>query len=117
MTTRKPYHATQPSVAFERPTVGPRVYVAKGPSGWPETFVRKSVDKALIDFLAPLNVEELISLFATGVKLEAREETWGDVIDFLSRVTSKPTKLIPDAISVAFWATYLLLPEDTGAMN
>jgi len=115
MTTPKPYHALKPSVAFGKPTVGPRVYLARGPSGWPEQFSRKLADKALDDFLAPLSVEEVLQTFTATMQLESREETWGDVTGHLAKIVETPVKNIPEIVSVAFWGRYVIAKRNEGA--
>jgi len=114
MTTPKPYHAPKTSVTFSKPAVGPKVYLARGPSGWPEQFPRKLADQALDDFLAPLNTEDVLQSFRVAMKLEAREETWGDVIGYLAKIVDAPEKHIPEVASVSFWGRYLLLKRNEG---
>lgn len=116
MTTRKPYHGQDGPVTFGRPTIGPRVYLVKGPSGWSETYDRKRADKALVDFVAPLEVNQLIDAFLASIRL-ARAETprlvadWGDVVEYLAKITQQSTKTIPEIIAVAFWAQTILYEE------
>jgi len=114
MTTRKPYHGDDGPVTFTRPTIGPRVYLVKGPSGWSETYIRKLADTALAKFIAPLDLGEVIGAFLTAMRLEAREENWEDVIGYLAKITQQSSKTIPEIVGVAFWAQALLHDEQEG---
>lgn len=121
MTTRKPYHGKEGPVIFGRPTIGPRVYLVRGPSGWSETFNRKLADVALVKFITPLDVEELVSAFLTAMHLERLERPraiadWDDVAGYLSKITKQPTKAIPEIVVVAFWA-HVILHEDEEGTN
>jgi len=115
MTTAKPYHGTPSHVSFGRPTVGPKVYLVRGPSGWPEQFTRKLADKALETFLAPLDALDVLAAFAAAMRLEGRPETWEDVLDHLAKVTDTTKKLVPNAVGVAFWGRYLIVQAAEGA--
>ena len=114
MTTPKHYHAPKTSVTFGKPAVGPKIYLSKGPSGWPEQFPRKLADKALDDFLAPLDTNTVLQTFRITMQLEARDETWGDVTAHLTKITGTAEKLIPGNVSVAFWGRYILLKRTEG---
>lgn len=114
MATGKPYHARKTSVTFGKPTVGPKVYLVKGQSGWPETYARKVADKALSDFLNPLNVTDVLAAFTVSMTLEAREETWGDVLGYLGKITDTSEKTLPEIVGVAFWALYLISKQLEG---
>lgn len=112
MTTFKPYHAGKVSVTFGKPTVGPKIYLTKGPSGWPEQFSRTVADNALASFLAPLHVEEVLASFRLALQLEGREENWGDVIAHLAKVTGSDEKHVPEIAGVALWGRYLIHKRD-----
>lgn len=108
-------------IAFTRPTVGPKVYVTKGPSGWPETYQRAHADLALAEFINPLSLEELVNNFWTKVDLErtedSQEETWSQVLVFLAKVTNTANYLqVPEMVAVAFWGKALLI-KWTGDTN
>jgi len=116
MTAQKSYHGQDRSVAFDRPVIGPRGYLAKGPSGWLEIFPRKVADKALAEFVAPLDLGEVLETFATSMKLtyangRKREENWKDVTSYLGALTQQDPKRIPEIVGVAFWAQLLLHDE------
>lgn len=115
MTTQKPYHAQASSVTFGRPTVGPRVYLTIGPSGWPETFKRATADLSLKEFLDPVDLDEALATFSTAMSLEGREETWEDVVAHLSKITHQPRSTIPRIVTVAFWARYTIHLAQEGA--
>lgn len=114
MTTPKPYHAPKTSVTFAKPAVGPKIYLSKGPSGWPEQFPRKLADKALDDFLAPLATDDVLRTFRVAMQLEARDETWSDVAAYLAKITDTTEKSITGNVGVAFWGRYLLAKRNEG---
>jgi hypothetical protein len=121
MTTRKPYHGQDGPVTFGRPTIGPRVYLVKGPSGWSETYDRKLADRALETFIAPLALDDLIETFLIAVRLEAQERgarnmvvIWEDVVNYLARITKQNAKAVPEIVGVSFWAQSILYEEQEG---
>lgn len=118
MTTRKHYHGGggggDGPIVFERPTIGPRVYLVKGPSGWSETYDRKRADAALAKLLAPLTIASVVSPFLKKIRLEAREETWADCVAHLVKITQLDSKAIPEIVIVAFWAQAILFEEEEG---
>ncbi len=121
MTTRKPYHGKDGPVIFGRPTIGPRVYLVRGPSGWSETFNRKLADVALVKFITPLDIGELVSAFLTAMQLERLERPravvdWDDVTSYIAKITKQPVKAIPEIVVVAFWAQ-VILHEDQEETN
>lgn len=115
MTTPKPYHTPAGTVTFARPTVGPRVYLTTGPSGWPETFKRATADRRLEEFLDPVEIDDAITTFAESVRLQGRDETWEDVTRHLSEVTHQPQAEIPREVAVAFWGQYTLYIIEEGS--
>jgi len=112
MTTDKPYH--KPNVTFSKPAIGPKIYLAKGPSGWPEQFSRKLADEAIDKLLHPLRTEDVLGSFRVAMRLEARDEQWGDVIGYLSKITGTHEQQIPEVCSVAFWGRYVILKRNEG---
>jgi hypothetical protein len=115
MTTRKHYHGGRGDgdgpVVFGRPTIGPRVYLVRGPSGWSETYDRKLADAALAKFLAPLAIANVVALFLKKIRLEADEETWAGCVEHLAKITQADSRTIPEIVVVAFWAQTQLLEE------
>jgi hypothetical protein len=93
-------------VSYTAPTIGPKVYVTRGPSGWPETFQRKEADAKLLDFVGPVPLEDLILTFIRQRTLadEPEPTTWAHITHYLARNLSVPVTTIPDAVGVAFWA-------------
>ena len=112
MTTRKTYHGREEPVTFGKPTIGPRVYLATGPSGWPEAFDRKRADAELAKFLHPITPDELVEPFIEAMRLEgAKAYSWSDVMNYIAKITQIDWKLIPPAIGVAFWAHVIEFKE------
>jgi hypothetical protein len=112
--TRKHYRGDK-RLVFGRPTIGPRVYLVKGPSGWSETYNRQLADAALVKLLAPLAVASVVSPFLTKMQLEAREETWADCMEHLAKITQLSADAIPDIVVVAFWGQTILFEQEEGA--
>jgi len=113
MTTSKPYHGRDAPVAFNKPTVGARVYVVESLSNWPETFDRKKADAALAKFLHPIEVGEALETFRMAMALECRPENWEDVTDFLAKITNQPRGLIPAMVATSFWGQFTVLGDTT----
>jgi hypothetical protein len=114
MTTHKPYHGPNPPVAFRKPTIGARVYLVESVAGWPETYIRKNADEALAKFIAPNDVEDVLQTFRTAIQLEAREETWGDIIDFIGKITGQSPRMIPEIVGVGFWGQLIMFEHQQG---
>lgn len=97
-------------LSFGPPSITPHVYLAAGPSGWPETFNRKQADAALLAFIHPLPLEDVIETFLAARAL-AEDPTvigWFTVIGHLGRLMNVHPKLVPAPAGVAFWAQVLL---------
>lgn len=94
------------TLCFGAPAIGPRVYLAVGPSGWPETFARKQADADLLAFIAPLALEDVIETFLAARALAEEPDTigWFTVIGHLARLLNLHPKDVPPPVGVAFWA-------------
>lgn len=114
MTTSKPYHGRGETVAYRRPTVGARVYIATTSAGWSETYSRKQTDAEVAQFLHPLTVDEVLQQFKITLSLKARPENWEDVINFLSQVTNQAARLIPESVAIGFWGQLTVLEHQQG---
>lgn len=93
----------EPQLYFDRPTVSRLVYMAKGPSGWPETFPRKQLDAALADYLGAAPMAAAIETFILQRELSDRPTTWHTVIGFLARLREISPLDVPPEIGLAFW--------------
>lgn len=91
--------------------IGPKVYLARGPSGHPETFRRQAADQALIDFLGNVTLKIAIEGFLRQKARERTQEQWSDVIGFLGALLHMPPDLVPLDVAVAFWAQVQLVKE------
>jgi len=113
MATTQTYQNRMSSVEFSAPIIGPKVYVAKGPSGWPETFNRQKADRQLADFVGSVDLDELIGTFVLQRTLSDEPElvTWPHVTHYLARNLQVPVATIPDAVGVAFWAKVILAKQ------
>lgn len=107
--------STDDGVTFEQPKIGPRAYIAKGPSGWIETFPRAAADKALEVFVMPLDLDELVSLFLTARELNKTPIDWFTIIGFLGRTMQCSPRSVPHDVGVAFWARVVLTAMSSGA--
>lgn len=94
------------SLVFMAPMVGPKVYLSRGSSGWPETFERKHADAALADFLGGLAVTDLVEVFVTrrALEPELKPITWFTVTGFLGRTLEVSPLEVPQTAAIAFWA-------------
>jgi hypothetical protein len=98
---------------YEVPTAGPRAFVARGPSGWLETFPRPAADEALAALLkdaekGKLDVDAAILAYASGRRGRPRgSDPWAflDVCRLLATLVGRirPTD-VPAAAAVALWA-------------
>lgn len=95
-------------ISFFQPKIGARVYVAKGPSGWNETFPRAAADEALKRFVHPVDLEELISMFVTARELASTPTDWHTVVGFLARTMQTHPRLVPHEVGIAFWGRVLI---------
>ena len=91
-------------MTFSRPTIGPKVYLSRGPSGNAETFPRPSADRELEMYLGKVKVRIAIDGFIRKMLLERRAENWSDVIGYLSELTKLDADLVPLDVAVSFWA-------------
>lgn len=116
MATTQIYPKSMANVEFTAPIIGPKVYVTKGPSGWPETFNRELADRELTKFVEPLDLAELIDTFVLQRTIAEEDSTltWPHVTHFLARMMSVPLKLVPPIVGVAFWAKVILALEAHG---
>lgn len=105
------------SIYFERPTVGPRHYVAKGPSGWAETFSRATLDAELASFLGAAPVIEVVEMYVLQHELstDKKPEDWHTVIGFLGRLLEVSPLTIPSEVGIAFWGCIELARRERGA--
>lgn len=102
--------APKEAVFFKRPTIGRRLYIAEGPSGWPEQFSRAKLDEELTRLLGSITVEAAVDLFITQRELseDKKPETWHTVIGFLGRILEMHPFAIPHEAALAFWAQVIL---------
>lgn len=96
-------------LAFTCPVIGPKDYVTRGPSGWPEAFKRKQLDGRLHDFVKSfgqtLAVHELVELFIMKRELAEKPEPtdWYSIVGFLARTLDTKPALVPHECGIAFW--------------
>jgi len=89
-------------VNFSKPTIGPRMYMSLGPSGWVEAFPRREADaelKLLVDHPA-LAVEAFIRARRT----DKQPVSYTLIIEFLAALCMRPAELLPTSAIIAFWA-------------
>jgi hypothetical protein len=102
--------------SFGPPTITPRIYLASGPSGWPETFERKRTDAELVAFLLPVPVEDVVHAFVDGHMLAAKQDAigWHTIIGHLGRLMEVHPRKVPPGAAVAFWAHVLKRQAEVG---
>lgn len=86
------------------PTIGPRDYVCRGPSGWPEAYDREESDQMLAEILTNVPLEVAISSFIESDSVRREGMLWPVVLTFLSRICHLDIDNIPLPAGVAFWA-------------
>ncbi len=99
-------------VIYTRPALGPRAYVSKTNSGWTESFPRDKADKAIREFLSPVDVGEIAKNFVDGFRLTLierphRSVLWDDVVSYLAGVKSCSKDMITGLIGIGFWAVVI----------
>lgn len=107
--------STDDPISFCQPKIGAKAYIAKGPSGWNETFPRAAADLALAKFIGPLVLDELVDMFLTTRQLANTPTDWHTIVGFLGRTLQIHPRLVPHEAGIAFWARTLLFVADTGA--
>jgi len=96
-------------ITFGCPDVSPKHYIVKGPSGWPETFLRKDLDCELAAFVAPLPIDEAVDLFTTAREIADDKRTnWHTIVGFIGRMMGVSPRGVPHRVGIAFWAQYTI---------
>lgn len=109
--------APKTALYFEKPIVTDRLYTARGPSGWPESFPRPPLDAALVAFLGAAPVEDAVEAFLLQRELseDKRPTTWHTVIGFLGRLREISPLVVPPEVGLAFWGRVELAIRARGA--
>ncbi len=102
------------SVTFRRPTIGPKAYLVRGPSGWVEAFPREPSDRALTALLGTMPLQTALDGFLTRQTLTRDQMEWEMIRSYLAEICHHPRDLIPDAAGVAFWCQAVARLEDLG---
>lgn len=101
------------SVTFLSPVITPKVYLVKGPSGWPEPFKRDVADQALLKFITPVAIKDLVEVFVgRRTDTDRKEVDWYTIVGFLARTMGCTPKTVPHSCGVAFWAHVLIARDD-----
>ncbi len=98
-------------VSFNRPVVGPKVYLSRGSSGHAETFKRTEADFELQVLLGKVTILIAVDGFLRKMKLARRIEEWCDVLGYLGDVAKISPDLVPLHAAVSFWAHVSLTRE------
>lgn len=104
-------------VTYHNPTVGPRLYMARGSSGWVESFQRSDADKQLAAYLGHVTLKIAVDGFRSRLKRTQHSCDWHEILDYLSHITSKSANLVPDVVGVAFWCQYVLSEREGQGVN
>lgn len=103
-------------MTFTRPKMGSKVYLSRGPSGHPETFLRIDADRDLRHHLgAESKLTIAVEGFLRKMSLERKIEEWSDVIAYLGEMSGHPADHIPVNVAVAFWA-HIIVARDTAKL-
>lgn len=87
------------------PIVGPKEYVVKGPSGWPEIYSRIEADAMLIGFLKEFPLQLAISTFLDTNKTGVLLENIQSHLCLVGKINDAALLTLP--IIVSFWAKIL----------
>lgn len=100
-------------VIFGKPSITPKAYITKGPSGWPEVFDRKKADAALALFVQPVDLEEFVELFVAQRELatsdgDKRITNWHTIVGFIARTMNCAPRDVPHEAAVALWGRLII---------
>jgi hypothetical protein len=98
-------------VVFQKPVIGPKVYLARGPSGQIETFKREASDRNLELALGKVPLKTALEGFIRKKLRDKTKDTWEDVTGYLSALTHIPISLLQIDIVISFWAHVVLTRE------
>lgn len=101
-------------ISYTLPTMGPKAYTARGPSGWTETFARKAADARLQHLLGEVPVAVAVEGFRNRCALAHTPAEWYSVQTYLGELAHIDAKLVPDEAIVALWCQVL---ADTGPIR
>lgn len=106
--------STDEPIIFAAPKIGPKVYLACGPSGWSQPFPRAAADKALAAFVQPLAVATLVEMYNDTRQLTQTPSDWYTITGFLARTMQTHPSSVPAEVGIAFWAHSILGLLDRG---
>ncbi len=96
-------------VTFGKPVIGPRDYVSSSGSGWPERFPKKESDKALVQLVGCLQIDELVDNFQEYLDLKRDgKANWYEVTSYLGRVFDIESDSVPYGAAISFWARLVI---------
>lgn len=101
-------------LSFTCPVIGPKDYVTKGPSGWPEAFRRKALDAKLLAFVkaisTQISIDDLVGVFIAKRELAEDPEptSWFTVIGFIARQLDVEPRFVPHECGIAFWGQVVI---------
>lgn len=95
-------------VSYYHPTIGPRYYMARGTSGWAETFPRTIADAELTKLLGTVTLAIAVEGFRNQRKLTKGAIEWATIIDYLAFICRCKHTLVTDLCGVAFWCQVIL---------
>lgn len=96
-------------ITFSPPTIGPREYLVRGSSGWPDIFEKKAADEELEKFITKngLSLELVISSFMNA-SAEQEVSMQDRIQGHLSRIGKlEKAEDVPIPVTIAFWAKLL----------
>lgn len=91
-------------VSFGRPTIGPRAYLALGPSNWFETFPRKAADEALQKLLGDIPLGIVVESLLRQQKTTKELVDWNRILDHLEPLLKVERDVIEPRAVIALWA-------------
>jgi hypothetical protein len=98
------------TITFTCPTVTAKVYVTRGPSGWPETFKRDKADQALAKLISPVAIADLVEVFVLNRQTSDNKDptSWFTIVGFLGRTIGASPRQISSEAGIAFWGHVVL---------
>ncbi len=106
------------TITFSCPTIAAKLYITRGPSGWPETFKRDRADLCLSKLITPVVIGDLVEVFVLARQTSDKKDPidWHSIVGFLGRTMGISPRQIPHEAAIAFWG-HVVLAQLAAAAN
>jgi hypothetical protein len=98
-------------VSFGKPTIGPRAYLALGPSNWFETFPRKEADEALSRLLGEMPLSLVVESILRQQTLAKKPVDWSCIVEHVEKLLGGSRDAFEPRAIIALWANILVEQE------